>query len=119
MKAEKPYRIPAVKAEKAVIEVMNGPEDGRVVVCDEMPIFIGRGRENTVHLPYDHLISRRHAKIVKSEDQFILYDLNSINGTFVGSRRIREKTSIEPKKLFRVGATQLVLRLRPAKKPPK
>lgn len=93
------------------IEVMSGPEDGRVVVCENVPIIIGRGTGNEIHLSYDHRISRNHARIRKHEGRFLLSDLDSTNGTFIGKKRVREETPIEPDKLFRVGAT--LLRIKP------
>ncbi|MBI5118630.1 FHA domain-containing protein [Candidatus Poribacteria bacterium] len=95
---------------KFVIEVMNGPEDGRTTVCDQMPITIGRATDNAVHLPYDHLISRHHARLVEAEGKMMVCDLKSTNGTFVGSRRVHGKIVIERGKLFRVGATLLCMR---------
>ena len=105
-----PDEVPTEKAEQAVVEVMSGPEDGRLIVCEKTPISMGRASDNVVHLPYDHMISRHHAKIVKSKGKFILQDLGSTNGTFVGGKRVRESLAIEPGELFCVGATQLVLR---------
>ncbi len=95
---------------RILIEIMNGPDDGKVIACNELPITMGRATENVVHLPYDHLISRNHAKISKTQDQFLLEDLQSTNGTYIGKQRVRDSLPLEPKKLFRVGATMLVMR---------
>ncbi|NQU08569.1 MAG: FHA domain-containing protein [Candidatus Abyssubacteria bacterium] len=111
MKQPQLGEAPAEKAGPIKIEIMNGPEDGRVVVCDILPISIGRADESSVSLLYDHLISRRHALVTRSGDDIFLKDLNSRNGTFVGKERVRESTPIEPDELFRVGAT--LLRVRP------
>lgn len=116
MKSDK---SPAVGTEKIIVEFMNGPEDGRVVLCDKIPISIGRGTDNRIGIPYDHLVSRHHAKIVKSEDKLLLCDLNSTNGTFVGGKRVREDTPIKPNKLFRVGSTLLIVKIRSADASPK
>ena len=115
MEREEPKAGPTRKTRKILIEIMNGPDDGRVVVCDKTPITIGRGSDEAMHLPYDHLISRHHARITVSEGKFILSDLNSTNGTFIGKKRIREDTVIESNMLFRVGATQLMIKRRTAK----
>lgn len=44
------------------------------------------------------IISRRHAMIQRKNDQFLLYDLNSRNGTFVNGKRIssREPYVLQP-----------------------
>ena len=106
----KPEKSPPEKAEKIFIEVMNGADDGLTVECDGFPITIGRGKENMVHLPHDHLISRSHAKIVREKGYLFLCDLRSTNGTFIGHKRVHENTAIEPHELFRVGATQLMMK---------
>ncbi|MEW6286745.1 MAG: FHA domain-containing protein [Chloroflexota bacterium] len=38
------------------------------------------------------IISRRHAMIQRKNDQFLLYDLNSRNGTFVNGKRISSQS---------------------------
>ncbi len=109
---EGPSRKADRKADRIVIEVMSGPEDGRKIACKKTPITIGRAGENSVSLPSDHLISRRHAKISRSEGGFSLEDLGSANGTFMGKKQVREKSArVKPDELFRVGAT--LLRIRP------
>jgi len=100
---------------KFIIEVMNGPEDGRTVECAEFPITVGRASDNLIHLPYDHLISRYHAKLELKESKLILHDLNSTNWTYVREQRIKDEKSIELNKMFRVGATLLTIRLRSEK----
>lgn len=107
---------PSAQLDKPLtIEIMNGPEDGRVVVCDRANISIGRATENAIHLPYDHLISRRHAKILVSGDSLTLSDLHSTNGTFIGRERVEESAELPFNTLFRVGATLLMVK-RPAAK---
>jgi hypothetical protein len=98
-------------SEKVAIEVMNGPEDGWVVKCHTIPVTIGRADDNVVRLRYDQLISRHHAKIVRSDDSFIIHDLDSANGTFVRGKRVTKSMELEPNILFRVGATRLMLKL--------
>ena len=97
--------------EKIALEVMNGPEDGRVIKCRTASITIGRAEDNVVRIRYDHLISRHHAKIVRSDNSFVIHDLDSANGTFVQGKRIPKTMALEPNKLFRIGATRLMLKL--------
>ena len=44
---------------------------------------IGRAKDLEISIPVDKTISRRHAVIRKSMGQFILEDLESVNGTFL------------------------------------
>jgi adenylate cyclase len=50
---------------------------------------VGRHPKNTIRL-HDREVSKEHAIIERREDEFILRDLNSSNGTFVNNRRVRE-----------------------------
>lgn len=97
----------AENSENIIVEIMSGPEDGRLVSCNKTPISIGRASDNDVRLLYDHLISRYHARILKPEEQFVLCDLKSTNGTFIGKKKVRKDSPIKPRKLFKVGATLL------------
>ena len=52
-------------------------------------ISIGRTKENTVGLP-GALVSRRHATLKWSTDEWRLRDAGSTNGTFVNGQRVRD-----------------------------
>ncbi len=54
----------------------------KFVLPIDAPILIGRGPYNHVALDDVHL-SRQHARIAPERDGYVVYDLNSINGTFV------------------------------------
>jgi signal transduction histidine kinase/pSer/pThr/pTyr-binding forkhead associated (FHA) protein/ActR/RegA family two-component response regulator len=52
---------------------------------------IGRSPRNTISLP-EPGVSRSHAQLMRSEDRWILQDLQSRNGTFVNDQRINIHT---------------------------
>jgi Nif-specific regulatory protein len=52
--------------------------------------FIGRAEDNDINL-IDETSSRHHAKIKKSEDNFIISDLGSNNGTFVNGKKVQSE----------------------------
>jgi len=114
MSPKGPQERPPAKTDSVTVEVMNGAEDGREIICDKFPITIGRSGENSVGIACDHLISRNHARISTSEKGFMLEDLKSTNGTFVENKRIRKSTPLRPGQLFRVGATLLRINARAA-----
>ncbi len=59
-------------------------------IIDEPVISIGRLPENTISIA-NMGISRRHAKIEEDADrQYIITDLNSLNGTYVNGKRIKK-----------------------------
>ena len=53
-------------------------------------IFIGRRSDSGIVLR-DPYVSRRHAKLVKNEGGFTLFDLDSTHGTFVNGLQIQEQ----------------------------
>jgi len=55
---------------------------------------IGRGEDCELRIPLGE-ISRRHAELTVDEDNAILRDLGSVNGTYVNNRRITEQ-ALEP-----------------------
>ena len=54
-----------------------------------LPATIGRGRDVAVNLSHP-LVSRRHCELLEQDGGVLVRDLNSMNGTFVGSQRIQE-----------------------------
>ncbi len=66
---------------------------------------IGRGEDCEVVIP-DPSVSRRHARLEKTEAGYVLKDLGSANGTWVGDKRATE-TLLDHLDRFRVGGTVL------------
>ncbi len=62
---------------------------GRVVHLDRDTLNIGRESDNDLVLDYPQ-ISRHHCRIVRREGGTFIYDLNSMNGTFVNGHRVKE-----------------------------
>ena len=55
-----------------------------------MKYFLGRSEDNDFVL-YDMSVSTKHAYIEIINDQYVLYDLDSRNGTFVNGVRVQKK----------------------------
>lgn len=70
---------------------------------------LGRRSDNDVCLPLDMRISRSHARITVRDGQYLLEDVGSANGVFVGQRRIHQPTPLQPGDKFRLGRTWLML----------
>lgn len=73
------------------IQVLQGLEAGAILRQLPTPVTIGREEENLVQLN-DERISRFHAKIQANDDQLILTDLQSTNGTRVNGHFTRMRT---------------------------
>lgn len=58
----------------------------------------------------DKKVSKRHAKITFEDDQFLLWDFGSTNGTFVNGHQIRETTALKEGDVIRMGQTEFVFK---------
>lgn len=65
----------------------SGPTAGKVMPLEKGEIVIGRDLTNDVVLN-DPEISRRHARLYAQGNTYVLEDLGSTNGTFVGGQRL-------------------------------
>ena len=66
-----------------------GPLNGSAFELGEEPLSVGRDSTNVVRLA-DSLLSRRHCRVEHRGDRRVLTDLESLNGTFVNGRPVRE-----------------------------
>lgn len=89
--------------------IMSGPDDGtllRLTTPTEPGGYVlGRREHCDVVLPYDSQISRNHARLSMQAGAWILEDLESRNGTYIGARRLQPSSPLLPGELFRMGRT--------------
>ena len=89
--------------------VTEGANAGERADLDRAPILIGRGSDAAIRLDDDY-VSTRHARIAASGDDWFVEDLGSTNGTYIGSARITQPTTITLGTQVRIGKTILELR---------
>src|SRR6188472_4451007 len=89
--------------------VTEGSNVGERAELDQAPILIGRVSDAAIRLDDDY-VSTRHARIAASGDQWFVEDLGSTNGTYIGSVRITQPTTITLGTQVRIGKTILELR---------
>ena len=89
--------------------VTEGSNTGERADLDQAPILVGRGSDAAIRLDDDY-VSTRHARIAASGDEWFVEDLGSTNGTYIGSVRITQPTTITLGTQVRVGKTILELR---------
>jgi adenylate cyclase len=70
--------------------VVTGYGKGFNYTITEEVITIGRSKDNHIVL-FDHAASRRHAKVRKTPDGYLLMDLDSQNGTHVNGSRVTSR----------------------------
>ncbi len=89
--------------------VVEGDNVGARAELDDAPLLIGRGTDAAIRLDDDY-VSTRHARVAHSDADWFVEDLGSTNGTYVGTTRITQPTSIGLGVQIRVGKTILELR---------
>ena len=80
-------------------------EDGRRIEIGEQPLTIGRMPECDITLS-DPNVSRRHAEVRRQGTGFVVFDLNSTNGTRVNGAGVKERLLNDGDEIT-VGATKL------------
>jgi predicted component of type VI protein secretion system len=70
---------------------------------------VGRRPECDVRIPIS-TVSRKHCRFVKKDEQFVIQDLGSANGTFLNSKRIMEEV-INAGDQIAIGAFRFTVRI--------
>ena len=104
-------------ARTLMLTFMSGSRDGEVVRLETAgspeSVSIGRVAPCELVISDDIDLSRRHARIFWNDSSWMLEDLNSSNGTFIGefqaARRLSRPTAVKDGEIFRVGLTRLRL----------
>jgi len=110
--APKPKRQPKQKPRRGTpthVLVVDGANKGERADLAAAPILIGRGNDAAIRLDDDY-VSTRHARIAASADQWFVEDLGSTNGTYIGTARITQPTTVTLGTQVRIGKTVLELR---------
>ncbi|MCK5433046.1 MAG: GAF domain-containing protein, partial [Gammaproteobacteria bacterium] len=69
----------------ATIEVMGGPMAGQIYKIIEAKVTLGRGIRCDIRID-SSMVSRQHAQILSSKNNYFIEDLNSRNGTNLNGR---------------------------------
>src|SRR5206468_6197402 len=93
---------------KLIIEDDEGKTTVVPLIRDE--ITIGRKEGNTIRLT-ERNVSRRHAKLVKSNGSVVIEDLQSYNGIKINGDRIAGRASVAEGDRIQIGDYQLALKL--------
>lgn len=73
----------------ALLIVQKGPNLGARFLLDSETTIAGRHPKSEIFLD-DVTVSRKHAAFVRDGDGFLVRDLGSLNGTYVGKDRVDE-----------------------------
>lgn len=91
------------------LTVKEGSLAGTTVSLKESGILLGRNPECTLVLD-DDFASGRHARIFRRDDKWLVEDLGSTNGTFLGSTKLTQPMPVEVGSTLRIGKTIFELR---------
>lgn len=100
-------KVPKGQATKLV--VIEGELAGTVIPLDQAPITVGRAADATLVLEDDY-VSSRHTRLFLSEGRWLVEDLDSTNGTWIGKTRITAATEVPLGEPLRIGRTIIELR---------
>ncbi|MFC0042471.1 FHA domain-containing protein FhaB/FipA [Actinomadura rayongensis] len=89
--------------------VVQGERAGTVIDLTDVPVTIGRAHDATLVLTDDYA-SSRHARIYAQNGQWIVEDLGSTNGTYLGRTKVTRPMPIPPGVPVRIGKTVIELR---------
>ena len=89
--------------------VTDGSLRGTTLTLGQAPVLIGRAPECTLVLD-DDFASARHARLFPQDGGWVVEDLGSTNGTFLGGVKVGQPSRVEPGVPVRVGRTVLELR---------
>jgi hypothetical protein len=111
-----PGRVPAAARQAEggsdtlrTLVVTEGSLQGTTLALGTAPILIGRAPECTLVLEDDYA-SNRHAKLTFHQGAWLVEDLGSTNGTYLGRTRVQTPTTVEAGVPVRIGRTVLELR---------
>jgi len=90
--------------DRGVLFVLGGPRAGTIYPLDEPVINLGRSPSCQIPL-LDEGVSRLHARIMHTEDGFILEDAGSRNGTYCQGRRLLGPRKLQEGDRINLGAT--------------
>jgi putative methionine-R-sulfoxide reductase with GAF domain len=78
----------------AKLHILNGPEIGRSFELRDVATYVGRSADNDVQI-HDKTVSRKHLKIVKRGNKYLITDLNSRNKTFFNGNYLAPGIELE------------------------
>lgn len=89
--------------------VTEGALTGTAVTLGPDPVTLGRADDSTLVLTDDYA-STRHARLVPGDGTWVLEDLGSTNGTYLGPAKVVRPTPVPLGQPIRIGKTVLELR---------
>jgi ABC transport system ATP-binding/permease protein len=98
----------------ARLTIKAGPDSGKVVELTQEQLVIGRSAPAGLIITHPE-ISRRHARLLVQQGNYVLEDLGSSNGTFVNGQRLQAPRTLTNGAEIQLGTqVKLVFNMQPA-----
>jgi hypothetical protein len=105
----RPSGKPAKRTAARRLVVTEGALAGTTISLGAAPVTLGRADDSTLVLTDDYA-SSRHARLVPGEDAWLVEDLGSTNGTYLGATKVTRPTPVPLGQPIRIGKTVMELR---------
>lgn len=89
--------------------ITSGAKEGLELELGNQPLTIGRSGESGLVIRDDYT-STHHARLVLWSDEWVIQDLDSTNGTFLGGVRVTAPTPVPLNTPVKIGTTSFELR---------
>jgi pSer/pThr/pTyr-binding forkhead associated (FHA) protein len=83
--------------------IVRGPGTGQTFTLGADPVVVGREAQTAKFVIADPAVSRRHARISRHGDAYLIEDLGSTNGTFINAERVVGRVPLTPGDLIELG----------------
>lgn len=103
-----PQRPPSRRRMPTKLVVVSGTLRGTTVPLGSGPVTIGRASDSSLVLD-DDFASSHHARLVPTENGWLVEDLGSTNGTFLDRNKVTRATPVALGAPVRIGKTVLEL----------
>ena len=88
------------------LTAISGRLKGNVFTIEDLPVVIGRDTTATLCIA-DASVSRRHSQIEKENGEFVILDLESLNGTFINDVPVKRR-KLQHGDRVRIGDSQFL-----------
>ncbi len=103
---EEQEAISSLPSASALLVVRRGPNVGARFLLDSDLTTVGRHPEADIFLD-DVTVSRRHADFLREGTRFVIKDLGSLNGTYLGKDRIADTAALTDGAEVQIGKFRL------------
>ncbi|MBK9156689.1 MAG: FHA domain-containing protein [Propionibacteriaceae bacterium] len=105
--AKPPRQRRSSRKSPRVLKIVHGRQEGLVMELGD-GLMIGRSADCRLILDDDY-VSTRHARIVRTEEGYLVEDLGSTNGTYLNNERISAPLPFTFADELRIGRTLMIL----------